>query len=219
MDSCVDFEYCFDPFNELDIISSANCIDTYCTACNDNCTSLANKAGDGRIISCPSNSYPSTSGKTSTGSVGCVCDGKTVCKWKSQNFQLGINKQILETANQLCISDSECPVSIWKSIQTTPSVNYFIQDSLFNTKQSELYDVNQAEIRAKIESSVIINYDFSNGGYLVLIFEESSDVIITPYGDYREPIIIESGLIVVYETFTNFNILNDGSPRSVRQYK
>jgi len=63
----------------------------------------------------------------------------------------------------------------------------------------------------------IDNYDFSSGSYLVLIHEQAlpNDVVIKPYGDYRDGVSSESDLIVVYETFSDFNKLTDGSTRSV----
>jgi len=101
--------------------------------------------------------------------------------------------------------------------------NRFINDPTHNTLQADLYDSSKAEVLGRIETSVIggalASYDWAEGHFLVIIWpdENPAHVVVTPYGDYMEPVESNNGQgpVQVWETFTDPFVLRDGSPRDM----
>ena len=84
------------------------------------------------------------------------------------------------TEEDLCITDSECPISVWTDYYGLIDVTKerFLTDldhtdTNFNTKQSDLYDSGMTEILGRIETASFAGLpalsaaDWSQGHYLV----------------------------------------------------
>ena len=108
------------------------------------------------------------------GTIACICDGKNPCTWQSEDFLGDI------TEEDLCITDSECPISVWTDYYGLIDVTKerFLTDldhtdTNFNTKQSDLYDSGMTEILGRIETASFAGLpalsaaDWSQGHYLV----------------------------------------------------
>ena len=162
--SCTDFELCINPHNEL-TTTPAQCTGTscsVCSVCND-----PNTNGDGRKVQCNEGIAHSTDGY-----VACVCDGKSNCEWKSDDFVFNNDGTI--DSKDFCVTDSECPVTIWRDFQdhTSFAQNRFLSDDKYNTLQSDLYDSSKGESLGKIQVDMNLQqYDYQTGHFLVLFFE------------------------------------------------
>lgn len=101
--------------------------------------------------------------------------------------------------------------------------NRFINDPTHNTLQADLYDSSKAEVLGRIETSAVganmADWDWSLGHFLVIVWPDANPahVVVTPYGDYMEPVQSsnEAGPVQVWETFTNPLVLRDGSDRDL----
>ena len=88
------------------------------------------------------------------------------------------------TEEDLCITDSECPISVWTDYYGLIDVTKerFLTDldhadTDFNTRQSDLYDSGMTEILGRIETASFAGLpalsaaDWSQGHYLVSFLE------------------------------------------------
>jgi hypothetical protein len=213
VDSCVDFAKCINPFGHINVVGDADCVETACTSGYTG--SNPETDGFGYEVSCPdADSYLSNNGASSTGFIACNCDGKTDCKWETDDIKGDI------TEDGICVTDSSCPVSKWNDFTglQDPSGHRFISDPQFNVKQNDLYDggkgvAGQAEVLGLVQTSAVADFaswNWIDGHYLVLVWENSlaSHVTVTPYGDYYEPVISDfgDGTVQVFETFVNFMV-------------
>ena len=206
-----------DPYNELNIASHATCTGTTCSVCTGAACQSENTNGDGRQILCDTGVPTSQS---SSGFVACVCDGKVDCEWQSDDFNLEDN---IDSAD-FCITDSECPVTIWKTYQThtTFSQNRFISHEDFNTLQADLFDDTKAESLGHIsvdifQEPIFQQYDYQSGHFLILFFADQlpDHVALTPYEHYTTPAISSDRKLFVFESFDDFRLLRDGSLRDL----
>jgi len=72
------------------------------------CSYSENEANDAVFVQCDASdfdnpSYPATNGGQG-GTISCVCDGKNLCEWQSEDFKGEI------TEDGVCITDHTCPV-------------------------------------------------------------------------------------------------------------
>ena len=213
----IDFELCVDPYNELNIASFAVCTDATCSVCTDAACNPKNTEGDGRQIMCD-NGVPTS--QSSAGFVACVCDGKVNCQWQSDDFSLEGEVD----SSDFCITDSECPVTIWKTYQAHTSFNQnrFISHDNFNTLQANLFDDTKAESLGHIsvdifQDPVFQQYDYQFGHFLILFFADQlpDHVTLTPYEHYTTPAVSSGRKLFVFESFDDFRLLHDGSLRDL----
>ena len=104
---CVDFDTCINPNGAMNKLNRADCSGTDCNMCTDgvDCAYNPNEGGDGVTVECAATgAYPANNGGT-TGDIACVCDGKNLCEWQSEDFKGDI------TEDGVCITDHTCPVT------------------------------------------------------------------------------------------------------------
>jgi hypothetical protein len=193
-------------------VGSSSCAD--CTSCAQG----PNEHGAGIKLSCTDpDAFPANNGGTD-GYIYCECDGKSNCEWKSDDFKGDL------TEDDICITDSNCPVSPWLSYdgELQLSREKFLADPMFNTLQEDLYDNDQAEVLGRIQTKALSDFaswDWAEGHFLVIVWQADmlNTLAITPYGDYYDMIETDfgDGDVQVWETFTDNLVLRDGSARDL----
>ena len=100
-DRCIDFAKCINMNGFINIVGDADCVEASCTSGYTG--SDPETDGFGYEISCTEVGSTLGANGASTAFIACNCDGKTDCKWESDDLPGPL------TENGVCPSDSACP--------------------------------------------------------------------------------------------------------------